>query len=106
MDALAFQKMAEELKKELKTEHPAKILAKSIAGLGVGAGLGYGAGLGVDALLKARGHAVHPSTAAKILPVLGGALGIAAPHFFQMTNQKAQAAYAKRQQEGRREPAA
>jgi hypothetical protein len=100
-----MQKMAEAVREELRSEGPMSIIGKSLLGLGVGTAAGYGSGLALDHLLtKARGTPVSPHTAAKFMPLVGGAIGLAAPHFYQMTQQKAQQAHLKQEEKRRDRP--
>lgn len=93
-----MRKMAEALQE--KSDHPATILGKSLLGLGIGAGAGYGAGMGLDHLLgKSTGSVLPASTAAKLMPIVTGALGMAYPYFHQTTVQNMQKSYRERQEE-------
>ena len=73
-----LHKMAEEL---AKPEHPAKSLAKGIAGFGLGMGGGYLGTMAADKLLgKVRGYGLQkPEIYYRAVPLVAGAAGIAAP---------------------------
>jgi len=73
---------------------PAKLLGKSLLGLGAGIGAGY---LGARAL----GGGMHPSTAAKMAPFVGGALGLATPLMYHGIVERMREEHLKKQEAAR-----
>ncbi len=94
-----LHKMAEELQQQ-PPEHPAKTLAKGIAGLGVGIGAGYLGTMGVDKLLeKTRGYGLQkPGIYYKGIPIVTGAIGMATPFLMQGMLNKMRNDHLARQQ--------
>ena len=75
----------EYLKNLPKADHPALTLGKTVAGLGIGTALGLGT---KHLLSKATGGKIPSSVLSALIPMLGGALGMAGPMLHQSTVAK------------------
>ena len=75
----SMQKMAEEIKKAPPS--PARVVGTTLAGLATGTLAGLAGNELVDYALKRmrKGQGIRSGTARTIAPLIGGALGIAAP---------------------------
>lgn len=84
---------------ETKPESPVRVLGKSLLGMGAGMGAGVLIPKGIDAAVTAvRGRPIMPQSAATIAPLVGGALGLAAPLLQYATLQKMREQHVKKQE--------
>jgi hypothetical protein len=85
---------------EKKKPSAGRVLGSSLLGMGAGMGAGYGASKGLHALSRATGgKGLIPSTAARAMPFVGGAIGMTAPLLHYATLQNMREEHAKKQEQ-------